>query len=441
MPGLTWRVTLRPGLKFHDGSPVTAHDVVASTQRWIALDLVGSRVGANTAALTAAADDAIEFKLKRPMPGLPSYLAAAPARYAAVMRAKDIEGPDGKISLTAVTDPIGSGPFRFVPAEHVAGHLIVYAKNTDYIPRSEPPDGLAGGRVVKVDRVEWHVIPDAATAASALIANEMDIVASPSLDQVELLARDKDIKIRKLTPLAGQNMLRGNATMPPFNDKRARQALQYVIDQGDEMAGGWGDEAHWKRCYSYFVCGTPYGTEAGTESLRQDFAKARQLMAEAGYKGEKLTFVSTHEIGPLGQMAEVAYDALKKSGMNVDMVWTDWGTIGKLLYKRDAWNLFLTGAPGAITFDPLTNVGTDESCEGKNFVGWPCDLEVEKLRAAFIEAGPADRTAALDKLHRALVDSAPYAVLGQYDSLTAQRTSVTGLLDSPVIVYWNIDKP
>jgi peptide/nickel transport system substrate-binding protein len=377
----------------------------------------------------------------KPTPSLLNMLAAAPARYAAVMRAKDITGPDGKVSLKAVINPVGSGPFRFVPAEHVTGHIIVYEKNTDYVPRTEPPDGLAGARLVKVDRVEWHVIPDASTAASALMAGEMDIVSSPALDQVELLEKRKDIRVRKLTPLAGQNMLRGNATLPPFNDKRAREALQYVIDQGDEMAAGWGDESHWKRCYSYFVCGTPYGTEAGTEGMKQDFAKARALMAAAGYKGEKLTFVSTHEIPALGQMAEVAYDALKRAGLNVDMVWTDWGTIGQLLYKRDAWNLFLTGAPGAITFDPLTNVGTDMSCEGKNFVGWPCDPEVEKLRSAFIDADATARPAALDKLHRALVDSAPYAVLGQYDSLTAQRTNVTGLLDSPVIVYWNIDKP
>jgi len=122
------------------------------------------------------------------------------------------------------------------------------------------------------------------------------------------------------------------------------------------------------------------------------------------------------------------------------MVWTDWGTVGQLLRKRDSWNLFLTGAPGPITFDPLTNVGTDMSCEGRNFVGWPCDPEVEKLRAAFLDADAAARPAALDKLHRALVESAPYAVLGQYDALTAHRSNITGLLDSPAIVYWNVDK-
>jgi peptide/nickel transport system substrate-binding protein len=433
--GLTWRITLRDGLRFHDGSPVTSADVVASTRRWMDLDLVGARVGAVTAALVVVDPMTVEFRLKRPYPDLLGSLAAAPARFAAVMRAKDIEGGAPRID-----NAIGSGPFRFVHAERVAGHLTVYAKNTDYIPRSEKPDGLSGGRVVKVDRVEWRVIPDAATASAALQAGEVDILERASLDQIEQLSRRKDIQVRKLTPLAGQNMLRGNATLPPFNDKRAREALNYIIDQGDEMAAGWGDEANWRRCRAYFVCGGPYGTEAGAEGLKQDFARARQLMQEAGYKGEKLVFVSTHEITALGQMAEVAYDALKRAGLNVEMVWTDWGTVGQRLNKRDSWNLFLTGAPGAITFDPLTNVGTNMSCGGRNFVGWPCDPEVETLRAAFMDADPTARPAALDRLHRALVTSAPYTVLGQYDSLTAQRTNIVGLLDSPAIVYWNIEK-
>ncbi len=368
--GLVWKITLRDGLRFHDGRPVSSNDVVASTKRWMSIDQVGARVAAITEALTATDPKTIEFHLSRPYPGLLASLAAAPARFAAVMRASDIDGLTGQVK-----EIVGSGPFRFVASEFVAGHLSVYTKNQDYVPRSEPPDGLSGGRVVKFDRVEWHVIPDAATATAALQAGEVDILERPSLDQVDLLARQKDIVVRKLTPLAGQNMLRGNATLPPFNDKRARQALEYVVDQGDEMAAGWGDESYWRRCESYFVCGSPYGTEAGAEGFHQDFAKARQLMQEAGYKGEKLIFVSTKVIPSLGQMAEVAADALKRAGFNVEMVWTDWGTVGQLLRKRDGWNLFLTGAPGA---DHLRSA---DQCRHRHELRW------EELRRLAVRSG------------------------------------------------------
>jgi len=132
-----------------DGSPVSSNDVVASTRRWMSIDQVGARVAGVTAALTATGPNTIEFHLTRPYPGLLSSLAAAPARFAAVMRAKDIEGLTGQVS-----EIVGSGPFRFVASEFVAGHQSVYVKNENYVPRSEPPDGLSGGRMVKFDRVE-----------------------------------------------------------------------------------------------------------------------------------------------------------------------------------------------------------------------------------------------------------------------------------------------
>jgi peptide/nickel transport system substrate-binding protein len=102
--------------------------------------------------------------------------------------------------------------------------------------------------------------------------------------------------------------------------------------------------------------------------------------------------------------------------------------------------MFVTGASGPTMHHPLTNLGTNMACDRKNFAGWPCDEEAEVLRQAFLDADEAARPAALEKLHRHLAEVQPYRVLGQYDQPVALRTNVTGLLSSPVIVYWNIDK-
>lgn len=437
--GLTWRFGLRPGLKFHTGEPVTSNDVLVSMQRWMTLDGLGAKIAAITDSMTAVDDRQIEIRLKKPFPSMLDALAAAPAKFPAVMRAKDISA-DGKLILTQVSNAVGSGPFRFVAGERNVGHRAVWERNPDYIPRSEPPDGLAGARVVKVDRVEWTVMPEAATAAAALQAGEVDMLERPVLDQVEALAALPGISIIKLTPIMAQNMLRPNATIPPFDNPKMRLALAYVIDQSDEMAAGWGEPSHWKTCNSYFVCGSPYGTEAGAEGFHQDFAKARALAKEAGYNGEKLIFVATKEIPTLGQMSEVAYDALTRAGFNVEMHWGDWGTVGQVLRQKDKWNLFLTGAPGAIMFNPLTNIATDMTCGGLNFVGWACDAHAEALRTAYLDSDAAAKPAALDTYHRALAELQPYRVLGQYDALTAIRGNVVGLLPSPVIVYWNVEK-
>ena len=308
------------------------------------------------------------------------------------------------------------------------------------MPRSEPSDGLAGARIVKVDRVEWHVIQDAAVASNALTTGEVDMLERPVLEQADLLAKNPDVRVFTLTKIQAQNMLRPNATIPPFDNPKMRLALAYVIDQSDEMAAGWGDPSHRRTCNSYFICGSPNGTEAGAEGFHQDLAKARQIAQDAGYKGEKLTFVAAADIPTLSQMSQVAADALKRAGFNIEMRWADWLTVGQLLRKRDGWNLFLTGAPGAIMYNPLTNIATDMSCDGKNFVGWACDPHAEELRQAFLDSDEATRPEALDRYHRYLAQVQPYRVLGQYDALTAVRRNVSGLLESPVLVYWNVEK-
>ncbi len=438
--GLSWKITLREGLAFHDGAPVTANDVVASIKRWMVIDTVGRHMAPSVASVGEVDARTIEFKLSKPYPGFLLAMGSIPARFQAVLRARDALDAEGKPVLGQVSNAIGSGPFVFNHAERVVGHKAIYDRNPAYKPRAEAPDGLAGGRVVKVDRVEWRVIPDPATQTAALQAGEVDMLERAAPDLVPLLRRNANVKLMKTTHLAGQNMLRPNSTIPPFNRVEMRRALNWVVNQSDYMAAAWGEPENWRTCNAFFICGTPFGTEAGAEDLKMDLAKARQMFIDAGYKGEKLLFISTKEIATLGQMAEVAADALQKAGLNVEVVWNDWGTVGQRLRNKESWHLFLTGAPGAITFHPLTNVGTDMTCEGRNFVGWPCDPEVEKLRSAFLEADEAGRMGALERYHRALVQAAPYRVLGQYDTFAATRTSLSGLLNSPVIVYWNLSK-
>ena len=436
--GLSWTFALRDGLRFHDGQSVTTADVIPSMQRWMAL--TNNPLREITVAMTASDAKSFTWTLRRPFPMMLDLLAAVPSRFPAIMRAQDLQSPDKQ-----VTSGIGSGPFRWNAALRVGGSRAVFDRNPDYVPRAEPADGLAGGRVVKVDRVEWQVIPDPATVAAALQKGEVDLWERPSVDLVQLLAKDTNIRLQKLTPIATQTMFRPNSLYPPFNDKRARQALNWVFEQADQMTAGYGDERIWQRCNSFFICGGPYGTQAGAEPYRQDLARARALLQESGYKGEKLTFISTHDIPWIGQQAEVAADALKKAGFNVDMVWSDWASTAARMSnqeppERGGWNLFLVTMTGPVMVLPLTNPGIDMSCGRRNLWGWPCDEAVEKLRQEFIYASEAERPAALDRLSRALADASPYRVLGQAEQLLAFRRELSGVLSSPVVTFWNIGK-
>jgi peptide/nickel transport system substrate-binding protein len=210
------------------------------------------------------------------------------------------------------------------------------------------------------------------------------------------------------------------------------------------MAAAYGDKGNWQACNAFFICGGPYGTEAGAEGFHQDFAKARSLLAESGYKGEKLIFIASHD-NANGVMSEVAADAMRQVGFNIEMVWSDWATVvGRALKQgpvsEGGWNIRVTSSPGATVFHPQTSAAADMSCTRKNFSGWPCDEEAERLRIAFLEADDAAKPALLDALHRRLAERVPYRVLGQANSPVAFRSNLTGVLESPVVVYWNIDK-
>ncbi len=439
---LSWTFALRPGLRFHDGSPVTPVDVAASLRRWMTRDVLGQKLATYVAGIDPVDATVFHIRLTRPAAFLPWALGSAVGQIPAIMRAADLAGDPSRPVSTA----IGSGPFRFDHASRVSGSRAVFLRNADYQPRAEPPDGLAGGRVVKVDRVEWHVMPDASTAVSALQAGEVDLVEAPLLDLLPALERNRAITVRKINQLNNQGIMRPNALLPPFNDPRARQALALLADQSDYMSAVVGDPNRWHRCGAYYICGGPYG-QVQAALPPPNIERARALLAEAGYRGEPLTVVATKELAPIGQMSEVMIDGLRRAGVNLDVVWTDWGTMASRQNQKGppasgGWNLQITYSSGITASNPMTNVGTNMVCDGSNWMGWPCDDETEALRQAFVDAPdePA-RLAVTQRLQTRLEAVRPYIPLGEFDAPIAYRGNLRGVLDSPVITYWNIEKP
>ena len=232
--GMRWEFTLRPGLRFHNGDPVTARDVVASLDRWMGSTAVGGQLKARLAALEVVDDRRLALVLKAPFGQVEFILAGPGAPIAAVMPEADARRPIG----SPLPNPIGSGPFRYVAGERVAGHKAVFARNPDYQPRQEPTDGLAGARIVKVDRVEWLVMPDAVTAANALVTGEADLWEQVTPDLAPFLAQ-RGVTVRRLSALPSVTFVRPNFQLPPFNDIRARQALALAVGPaGDAGCGG-----------------------------------------------------------------------------------------------------------------------------------------------------------------------------------------------------------
>ena len=193
---LTWTFTLRDGLEWHDGKPVTAEDCVASIKRWGARDAMGQKLMSYVAELAAPDAKTIRMTLKEPY-GLVLQTLAKPGASVPFMMPQRVAETDPQ---KQITEYVGSGPFIFKADEWRPGEKAVYLKNPKYKPRSEPASGLSGGKVAKVDRVEWIWIADAQTQVNALINGEIDLVEAPPHDLLPLIAEDKNIELFVFNP-------------------------------------------------------------------------------------------------------------------------------------------------------------------------------------------------------------------------------------------------
>ncbi|MBL6077130.1 ABC transporter substrate-binding protein [Belnapia sp. T18] len=441
--GMRWRFTLREGLAFHDGSPVRAADAVASIRRWAQRDVVGRALAAATGSLEVVDERTFTLALARPFALVTEALARPTASALFVMPERLAQTP----ATTAITDATGSGPFIFEPREWQSGNRAVYRRNPAYRPRPEPADGLAGGKVVKVERLEWLSMPDAATAAAALQSGEIDFLEVPSPDIIPTLERNRAIRLFPLNPIGSVVWLRINHTQPPFNDPRARRALLHLVNQQEnQQAIGVRPSEQIPYCPAYFLCGTPLESSAGAEGLREaDPDRARALLREAGYDGRKVVFLNATDSPANNAVTLTMTEAFRRAGLNMDAPSMDWATLTQRRNRREpqdqgGWNLFVTIANVLDAQNPLTNLYLASPCDG-GLAGWPCDEELERLRRAWWEEpDAAKRHALLEQVHARAWQVLPYINAGQYRTLSARRANIDGIRPTTIPVFWGVEK-
>lgn len=442
---LTYTFTLRDGLKWHDGTPVTAEDCVASLKRWGKADGMGQKLMDFTASLEAPDAKTIVLKLKEPY-GLVLESIGKPSSLVPFMMPKRIaETPVGK----AIPEQIGSGPFKFVQAEFQPGVKAVYEKNKDYVPRSEPPSWTAGGKVVKVDRVEWVTMPDAQTQVNAIQSGDIDFIENPSYDLLPILSADKELVIHTLSPLGFQTLGRMNFLYPPFDNEKVRRAAFLSISQKPVLDALIGNPKYYKVCGAVFGCGTPLATDAGGETLinGNGMEQAKKLLAESGYDGTPVVIMAPGDVVALKAQPIVVAQFLREAGFKVDVQATDWQTVvtrraSQKPPKEGGWNMFFTNWAGPDILNPVANVSTNGKGKDGGWFGWPQDAKIEELRDKFARATSLDDQKKLaEEIQKRVYEQVIYIPLGQFEQPSVWRQSLKGVLDGPATpVFWNIEK-
>jgi len=441
--GLTWTFRLRPGLKWHDGEPVLARDIVASLARWAVRDSMGQMISAMQNELTAADDRTFRWVLKQPYPRL--LFALAKYITAAMMMPERIAKTD---PFKQISEYVGSGPMKFMRSEWVPGARAAFEKFDGYVPRQEPRSWLAGGKAMLVDRIEWQIMPDPGTASAALQNGEVDWWENPISDLVPVLKGNRNIAVDIADPLGNIGSFRMNHLYPPFNDVRARRAVLTAMSQEDYMRAVVGDDTKlWRPLPSYFTPGTPLYTEEGGEILKgpRDLDAAKRLLAESGYVGEPVSCIVAQDQPVLKAMGEVTADLLKRMGMKVDFVATDWGTVGarravKTPPGQGGWNMFHTWHTGAGSVNPASNFQLRANGDGAWF-GWPKSEAVEAEVANWFQSkNLEEEKAAVRRLNRAAFDHVIYAPTGFFLTYQAWRKNLSGIAAGPVPSFWGVSK-
>lgn len=440
--GLQWSFTLRPGLKFSDGAAVTSADCVASIQRWSVRDSFGRAMTAAGAQWKTVDASTFTLTLKEPF-GLVLDGLAKPSGFPPVILPERL----AKAPTTApLTEVLGSGPFVFKRDEWVPGSKAVFLKNPAYVGRKEPPSGLAGNKTAHFDRVEWLYLPDSNSSTAALKNGEVDMIEQVPPDYITPLRTDPNIKVGSGGSYQGFVVF--NQLFAPFNNAKARQAVLHAINQEKYVAGmGYPLDMRTTYCATWFICGSPNQTEAGAEPFRKvDLAKAKQLLADSGYKGEKIVVLVPTDITYLNAAALVTVQTLKSIGMNVETQTSDWATITGRRAKKDApdaggWNVYVTVAGEFDVNSPMANAYLSAAC-GNSLPGWPCDKALDELRSAWVrETVPAKRKELLDRFQQRAFEAVPYAYFGQYSPAFAARKNLKNLdLYWSIPTLWALDK-
>ena len=442
--GRTVTITLRDGPRFHDGEKVRAQDAVASLQRWMKRSPMGQKLAMFVDELSAVDDRRLRFRMKRRFPLLLNALAQVSNSPPFIIPER-LARTD---AFTQIRDTTGCGPFRFKEDEFNSGSMVVYTRNDAYSPTpSGTPSLTAGPKLPKFERVEWHIITDASTAAGALQTGEIDWFEQPPPEIQMLLSRNRQLSIEAIDPLPLVGVLRFNRLHGPFNDKKVRQALLPAISQTDFMSAIVGPEPDiYMDNVGVFTPGTPLANTAGLEPLMgpRSLDRAKALLKEAGYTDQPMRLIGPTDILAPTAMSQVGADLVRRLGFNADIALSDWGTVVQRRTSREpvdkgGWSMLFTSFSSFDFVDPSAHFPLRGNGAAA-WVGWPDVPQLETLRDEwFVAPDLATQKKIAEDMQRVVLDELPYIPVGAYKSMTAINKNLKGRVPGFAIM-WNLER-
>lgn len=421
--GRTYTFTLRKGVKFHNGAVMTSADVLWSWNRymdpkseWRCLADVDGRAGAKVVAATAPNADTFVMTLEKPNAMFLDTLSRTDCAMTAIVHRESVK-PDG-----SWIKPIGTGPFRF--GEWKRGQSIELTAFDGYTsPKGDKPDGYLGSKRPLVKVVRFLVIPDAATVKAGLMSGSIDISAIQENDVAELS------KHPRLGVETGTNPVRHGFIMqtrdPVIGNMKLRQAIAAAIDYKELVAAVTSNLAEPNNSPIYPL--SRYFGSVEKVGFKYDPAMAKKLLAEAGYKGEKIAILANKRgTMPSFPSAVIAQQMLLAVGINAEIEVLDWAT---QLDRYIKGNYQMQSFSYSARLDPA--LGFEQIAGPKDKQPrkvWDDPASQALIDQAMTVADPAERQKLFDELHRRLIHQVPVIFTHNETDCMAHGKNVTGIV-------------
>ena len=419
-------MTLRDGLKFHDGNAVTIEDVIASIDRWREKDNYGKLFNQHMVEMKRMDEETFSVEFTQPQGIFLEGLSKPAGHYPVIMPKWQTE------QGFPLETHIGSGPYKLTKWE--LGNTLIKDRFVDYEPRAEPPSYLAGGRNAYFDRLEMVEVPDQETRVAALITGQVDYLDTISGDFMGRLQSDEKVQVLVGRP-GVKPVIYFNMARPPFDDTESglklRLAVQAMVDVEDFMRA-FGPSQLWSLCGSIQACGSFYESKVGLENYNQnDLEKAKRLMKEAGYAGEPIIIPAPADYPTIRPTIVVLASQMEKAGFNVELRTFDtpgWLAVLQTKPLEEApWHA--TGSwVGSGAIMPLaTGLNAVPTAYGYD------NPELLKVRLALAaETDPVKRKAFVDDMQRIYFEDMAFMYLADMFTIRAMSTDILGFDPSPL---------
>lgn len=426
---LTHTITLRQGITFHNGEPMTADDVIASITRWGQISGVGENLFETVDELAKVDDHTIEFRLSTQFGALLTTLAhntQSPVIY-----------PKSVIdrgSLEPLTEFVGTGPYQMV--EWRPDAYIRLARFDGFVPRDEPTDGFGGRKHAYVDQIDFVPVPDEAARVAGLQAGDYHLAPDISNDQFEVLSGTQGI-VTEVLPPEGFEWFFLNWRSPLMSNLAMREAVRASLDMMPMLLNGWGDEQFIRLDPGLMMQESPWHTLAGEELYNvYDPELARQKLEEAGYDGTPVRFLTTQEYATRYGESIVAQQLMEEVGITVELLVSDWATVLERRAQPEEWDMFVTNHGPAADPTQLTCVGQMGTYPG----WWDSEESLALADQLFSESDFDARYAIWEQIQANFYSEIPAIKLGDV-AFGSYRSELIGgwtNLVNPGIPYWNL---